>query len=421
MARKQVVVIGAGFGGLAVVRGLRRVDVDVVLLDRHNYHLFTPLLYEVGTALLDPSEIAYPLRGILRSVRNLDLRVATVTGIDLEGQHILTEAGDISYDLLVVAAGSVNNFFGNHGAELNSFALKDLGEALAMRNAILARFEQAWLAEDPEERRRLTTFVVIGGGPTGVEFAGALHELVYLVLRRDFPGLDINQVQIRLVEAAPHVLGAFSPSLRAYAARALQRKGVEVVLDAPVAAIREGEVELRDGRTIPAGLVIWAAGVKPSPLTAMLGVDLTRTGRVPVEPTLQLPGHPEVFVIGDVAEVLHEGKALPPLAGVALQEGRAVARNIVALTQGRTPRPFRYFDRGTMATLGRNQAVVDIRGLRLRGFIGWVTWLTVHLVLLITFRSRILVLISWAYDYFFYDRPVRLIVRAEREPRGEPE
>jgi NADH:ubiquinone reductase (H+-translocating) len=256
-----------------------------------------------------------------------------------------------------------------------------------------------------------------GAGPPGSSLRGALHEFVHLVLRRDFPKLDMNAVRICLVEAAPFVLGAFSPSLRDVAARVLRRKGVELVLDAPVAAVREREVELSDGRVIAAGMVIWAAGVKPSPLAGMLGVDLTRTGKVPVEPTMQVSGHPEVFVVGDIAETLHRDVALPPLAGVALQEGRAVARNIAARLQGRPLKPFRYFDRGTMATIGRNQAVVDIRGLHVSGFIGWVTWLAVHLVLLITFRSRILVLISWAYDYLFYDRPVRLIVRAEREPR----
>ncbi|MGB2939459.1 MAG: NAD(P)/FAD-dependent oxidoreductase [Candidatus Dormiibacterota bacterium] len=413
--RQRVVIIGAGFGGLNAARRLRRAPVDVTLLDRHNYHLFTPLLYEVATALLDPSEIAYPVRGVLHGASNVDFRVGAVERIDLDRHRVHTAEGEVEFDQLILAAGSVNNFFGNHSAEEKAFALKDLGESLAIRNQVLEAFEEAAWTQDPERRRRLLSFVIIGGGPSGVELAGAFHELIYLVLRKDYPRLDLAEVRVTLVEAVDHVLGAFPPSLRETAARTLRRKGIELVFNAPVEEVADDEVRLRDGRVIPAATVIWTAGIQASSLSAQTGVELGRGGRVRVDEFLRLPGRPDVFVIGDMAESMHEGKPLAQLAGVALQQGKAVARIIAAEARGRQPKPFHYFDRGTMATIGRNAAVVDIRGLTLRGFIGWVTWLLVHLVLLVTFRSRVLVMINWAYDYFFYDRPVRLIVRADRE------
>ncbi|HEV3233265.1 MAG TPA: NAD(P)/FAD-dependent oxidoreductase [Candidatus Dormibacteraeota bacterium] len=413
--RPRVVIIGAGFGGLNAARRLRRAPVDVTLLDRHNYHLFTPLLYEVATALLDPSEIAYPVRGVLHGASNVDFRVGAVERIDLDRKCVHTAEGEVEFDQLILAAGSVNNFFGNHSAEEKAFALKDLGESLAIRNQVLEAFEEAAWTQDPERRRRLLSFVIIGGGPSGVELAGAFHELIYLVLRKDYPRLDLAEVRVTLVEAVDHVLGAFPPSLRDTAARTLRRKRIELVFNAPVEEVADEEVRLRDGRVIPAATVIWTAGIQASSLSAQTGVELGRGGRVRVDEFLRLPGRRDVFVIGDMAESMHAGKPLPQLAGVALQQGKAVARIIAAEARGRQPKPFHYFDRGTMATIGRNAAVVDIRGLTLRGFVGWVTWLLVHLVLLVTFRSRVLVLINWAYDYFFYDRPVRLIVRADRE------
>jgi NADH dehydrogenase len=415
--RPRVTIVGGGFGGLAAARGLRRVPVDVTLVDRHNYHLFTPLLYEVASALLDPSEIAYPIRGILHRVRNVDFRLGTVEAVDLDAGVIHTDTGDIAHDYLVLAAGSINNFFGSVSAQERTFALKDLGEALAMRNRILECFEQASWTEDAEERRRLLSFVIIGGGPTGVELAGAFSELIHLVLRKDHPRLDLGEVRITLVEAVGHLLRAFPEPLRESAAATLRRKGVRLALNAAVAEVGDEAVRLEDGEVIPAATVIWTAGIQASALANLPGAAHGRGGRVVVDEYLRLPGHDRVFCIGDMAECLHHGAALPQLAAVALQQGRNVARTIAADVARRPAKPFSYFDRGTMATIGRNAAVVDIRGLQLKGFIGWVTWLTVHLVLLITFRSRVLVLINWAYDYLFYDRPVRLIVRAAREPR----
>ena len=411
-------VIGAGFGGLSVARALRRTDLDVVLVDQHNYHLFTPLLYEVGTALLDSSEIAYPVRGIFHHVPNVDFKVGRVVGIDTDHRRVRTDQGELAYDYLVVAAGSVSNFFGNVSAERNAYALKDMGEALALRNQILARFEEASWTQDPDRRRRLLSFVVVGGGPTGVEFAGALSELIHLVLRKDYPRLELNEVEIRMVEAIDHILAAFEPGLQEWAVARLERMGVRVMLRSAVEEIGEDEVRFQDGTVIPAATVVWTAGVKASGLGRQLGVELGRGGRVPVTSTLQLEGHPEVFVIGDLAHALDpEGNPLPQLAAVAVQQGRAAARGIKALASGKPVAPFRYRDKGILATIGRNAAVVQLGRLRFHGFAGWVTWLTVHLILLISFRSRVLVLINWAYDYFFYDRPVRLILGAARSPR----
>ena len=413
-----MVVIGAGFGGLSVARDLRRTNLDVVVVDQNNYHLFTPLLYEVGTALLDSSEIAYPVRGIFHHVPNVDFKVGRVLAIDIESRRVRTDQGELGYDYLVVAAGSVNNFFGNLSAERNAYALKDMGEALALRNQILARFEEASWIEDPERRRRLLSFVVVGGGPTGVEFAGALSELIHLVLRKDYPRLELSEVEIRLVEAVDQILGAFEPRLQEWAVARLQRMGVKVMLRSAVEEIGENEVRLKDGTIIPAATVVWTAGIKASGLGRQLGVELGRGGRVPVTSTLQLQDHPEVFVIGDLAHAVDlAGNPLPQLAAVAVQQGRAAARGVKALASGRPVAAFRYRDKGILATIGRNAAVVQVGRLRFHGFAGWVTWLTVHLVLLISFRSRVLVLINWAYDYFFYDRPVRLILGAARTPR----
>lgn len=390
----------------------------MVLVDQHNFHLFTPLLYEVGTALLDSSEIAYPVRGIFHRVPNVDFKVGRVVGIDLGARRVRTDEGELAYDYLVVAAGSVNNFFGNASAERNSFALKDMGEALALRNRILARFEEASWTEDPDRRRRLLSFVVVGAGPTGVEFAGALSELIHLVLRKDYPRLQLSEVEIRMVEAVDHILGAFAAGLQEWAVARLQRMGVTVMLGSAVEEIGEEEVRLTDGSVIPAATVVWTAGVKASGLGRQLGVELGRGGRVPVTPSMQLEGHPEVFVIGDMAHAVDaDGNPLPQLAAVAVQQGKAVARGLKALAAGRPVAAFRYRDKGILATIGRNAAVVQVGRLRVHGFVGWVTWLTVHLVLLISFRSRILVLINWAYDYFFYDRPVRLILEAARSRR----
>jgi NADH dehydrogenase len=420
-ARPRVVILGAGFGGLAAARALRGVPVDVVLVDQHNYHLFQPLLYQVATALLDPSEIAYPVRAALRRHRNVDFRLARVTGVDLERRRLATTGGELAYDHLVVSAGAVNNFFGLTSVEEHTHGLKSLGEALAVRNHLLTCFERAAWSDDPETRRRLQTVVLVGGGATGVELAGAVSELVHLVLRRDFPHLDLEEVRICIVEAGDTVLGAFAPSLQRAAIRTLERKRVSLVFGAQVAGVDERGVSLRDGSRIEAATVVWTAGVRGSPVGAWLG-RVDRQGRVELGPTLQLPGHPDVFVIGDLARVAgSRGEALPQLAPVAMQEAKHVARSIAGSLRGEAPAPFRYRDRGTMATIGRNAGIAQIGPLRLGGFLGWVTWLTVHLLLLVGFRSRVVALLNWGWDYVAYDRPVRLIAAPAPSDPGDTE
>jgi NADH dehydrogenase len=411
--RPRVVIVGAGFGGLTLARALRRAPVDVILLDRNNYHLFTPLLYQVASALLSPGDIAQPVRKLVRPVRNTEFRLGEVTGIDLDARCVRTGQGILSYDYLVVAAGSVNNYFGNRSLELRSLNLKELPEALRLRNEVLHRLEEARWTESAERRKALLTFAVVGGGPTGVEFAGALSELIRLVLRKDFRGFDISEARVLLLEGSDRLLGAFHPSLSEAALRSLQHKHVEVWLHALVKEVRPGEIELTDGRQIEAGSIVWTAGVRGSDVGRMLGVEPNRQGRVAVQPTLQLPGRPEVMVIGDLAALDN----LPMLSPVAMQEAGHAAHVITAMIGGRTPEPFHYKDPGTMATIGRNSAVAELGRLRFTGFPGWVFWLFVHLLKMVTFRARLVTLVNWAYDYVFLDRPVRLIVKAEEPPR----
>jgi NADH dehydrogenase len=411
--RPRIVIVGAGFAGLTLARALRRAPVDVTVLDRNNYHLFTPLLYQVASALLGPGEIAQPIRKLLRPIGNSEFRLGRVTGLDLDGHRVLTDRGDLGYDYLVVAAGSVNNYFGNRSIELRSLGLKELPQAMSLRNQVLEQLEEARWATSDERRRTLLTFVVVGGGPTGVEFAGALSELIRLVLRKDFRDLDVTQARVLLLEGADRLLGPFHPSLSEAALRSLRHKHVEVWLRALVKEVRPGEVDLTDGRQLEAGLVVWTAGVRGSDVGRMLGVEPDRQGRVPVTPTLQLPGRPEVLVIGDLAGM----DRLPMMIPVAMQQAKHAAGVIGALVDGRAPEPFRYHDPGMMATIGRNSGVAEIGRIRLSGFLGWVLWLTVHLVNIVTFRARLVTLLNWAWDYLFYDRPVRIMVTAQEPPR----
>jgi NADH dehydrogenase len=416
VTRPRVIVVGAGFAGVTLVRALKHAPVDVLLLDRNNFHLFTPLLYQVASALLDPGEIARPVRALTRPLANVDFRMTEVKGVDLDGRTVSTDHGTLRYDYLVLAAGSVTNFFGNQQVEKSALGLKELSDGLALRNHVLGRFEAARWEQDPERRRTLLTFLIVGGGPTGVEFAGALAELVRLVLERDFRGLEAGEIRMVLVEGAEQVLGAFAPSLQRSAEQVLRRRGVEVWNGALVKSIDDGTVRLDDGREVKAGTVVWTAGVKASELSSHLGVKPARSGRVPVESSLQLRGHPEVFVIGDLAYLEQDGQPLPLLIPVAMQEAKHAAASIRALVAGREPKPFRYEDPGIMATIGRNAGVAQIGRLRLSGFPGWLLWLGVHLVNVVTFRSKLIVLLNWAWEYLLRDRPVRLIVRAADDP-----
>ncbi len=412
MTRPRVVIAGAGFGGLTCARALRTAPVDVLLVDRNNYHLFTPLLYQVASALLDPGEIARPVRALIRPLANVEFRQATATGADLDKRLLLTDHGPIPYDYLVLATGSQSDYFGNASLARHAFGLKGLDEGLALRNRILTQFESSRWVSDASIRLAMLTFAVVGAGPTGIELAGALSELIRLVLRKDYRDLDLSEVRVLLLEAADSPLGTFAPILRQAARRSLEKKGVELLLGAKVEAVTEDSIRLAGGNEIAAGTIIWTAGVRASDLGRAIGAELGRQARVKVEPTLQLPGHPVVFVIGDLAGAIDRGAQLPMLIPVAMQEGKHVAATISELVRNGGASAFRYKDPGIMATIGRNSAVAELGPVRLSGFFGWLMWLGVHLVNVISFRSRVLVLVNWAWDYLFYDRPIRLIVRA---------
>ncbi|MDQ6720723.1 MAG: NAD(P)/FAD-dependent oxidoreductase [Candidatus Dormibacteraeota bacterium] len=412
MTRPRVVIAGAGFGGLTCARRLERVEVDVLLVDRYNYHLFTPLLYQVASAVLDPGEIARPVRELIRPLDNVDFRQAEITGADLERRLLLTDRGPVPYDYLVLATGSQSDYFGNKSLARHAFGLKDLPQGLALRNRVLAQFEASRWATDSDQRRVMLTFAVVGGGPTGVELAGALSELIRLVLRKDYRDLDLGEVRVLLVEASDSLLAAFKTPLRDAARRSLEKKGVEVILGARVEEVTDASLRLAGGKDVAAGTVVWTAGVRASDIGTAFGAKLGRQSRIEVDPTLQVSGHPMVFVIGDLAGPVDGGVPLPMLIPVAMQQGRHVATTIARLAQNGGATAFRYKDPGIMATIGRNSAVAQLGRVQLSGFLGWLMWLAVHLVNVISFRSRIVVLVNWAWDYVFYDRPIRLIVRA---------
>ena len=407
--RPSVVIVGAGFGGLRAARALRRAPVDVVLVDRHNYHLFQPLLYQVATAGLEPESIARPVRAILRRQPHFEFRMAEMTGLDVAARRVLTSGGAIPYDYLILALGGETNFFGLQRIRAHAFDLKDTSGAVAIRNHLLRCFERGVLEGDAEQRRALLTFVIVGGGPTGVEMAGALSELIRLVLVKDYPRLNIKDVRVLLLEAADRLLGAMPPRLSAAAERTLWRKHVEVRFGATVQDYDGERVALKGGEVIPARTLIWAAGAQAVSLVARLGLPTARQGRVVVEPTLQLPEHPEVFVIGDAAYVESGGQPLPMMAPVAIQMAETAAANVARHLRSEAPTAFRYRDPGSLATIGRNAAVAYIRGVAFKGFVAWVVWLVVHILQLIGFRNKLFVLLNWAWDYFFYERASRLI------------
>ena len=383
----------------------------MVLVDRNNYHLFQPLLYQVATAGLEPEEIAKPVRAILRGQKNFDFRMVDVTRIDFAAKQLETSGGPMNYDYLVLAPGGETNFFGLESMQRHGLGLKDIPDAIEIRNRVLTCFEQAMLEPDAERRRALLTFIVVGGGPTGVEMAGALSELIRLVLVKDYPRLNIKDVRILLLEATDRLLAALPERLREAAGKTLWRKYVEVRFGAVVADYDGQRLRLKSGEVIPAQTVIWAAGVRASPLNGTLGVPAERQGRIPVEPTLQVTGHPEVFIIGDAAYREQDGEPLPMVAPVAIQMGQSVAHNIKRLLRGQPLEPFRYRDQGTLATIGRNAAVANVYGIQAKGFPAWVMWLGIHIIQLIGFRNKLFVLINWAWDYFFYERAARLITR----------
>lgn len=407
----HIVIIGAGFGGLHAAHALAGKPVRVTLIDKRNYHLFQPLLYQVATAGISPHEIAYPVRAIFQRQKNFEFLMARAHGVDFERKRVLSEHGEVTYDYLILAAGASVNFFGNASLEQNALPLKDVSDAVTVRNHVLRMFEMAALETDSQKRAAMLTFVVVGGGPTGVESAGALSELVSLVLRRDFKRMDIKSVSVLLLEAAPSLLTGFPAPLQQSARRALERKQVQVRLEAKVDNFDGQALTLSNDEVIPARTVLWSAGVQAASLLRNLELETSRAGRVKVLPTLQVPVWPDVYVVGDGSYFEEDGKALPMVAPVATQQGKHAVRNILAQINGKPLKPFHYTDLGMMATIGRNAAVAVTLGMQFRGFLAWVVWLVIHLIGLIGFRNRLIVLINWAWDYFFYDRAVRLISR----------
>ena len=421
MARPRVVILGGGFGGLSAARGLRGKPVDVTVIDRTNHHVFQPLLYQVAMAALAPSDIASPIRWILRNQRNVTVLLGEVRSVEAARREVRLDDASrpVVYDYLIVATGARHSYFGHDEWEARAPGLKSIEDALEIRRRFLLAFERAERSgdQDTAERDALMTFVIVGGGPTGVELAGMMAEIARRAMPRDFRRIDTRRARIILVEGGPRVLPSLPGSLSARAARDLADLGVDVMTDTIVTAVDDQGVHLGE-RFIPSRTVVWAAGNKASSVALSLGVPLDQARRVLVAPDLSVPGHPELFVIGDLAAVkLGNGSWVPGVAPAANQEGALAAKNVLRLVRGQPTEPFRYFDKGDLATIGRNRAVVSLHGLRLAGFVAWTAWLFIHIFYLIGFRNRVIVMIQWAYSYFTHQRGVRLITEAPHGSR----
>lgn len=409
--KPHIVIIGAGFGGIRAARKLSKLDVRITLIDKHNYHLFQPLLYQVSTATLSIDDIAYPVRAMVKAKKNILFRMGEVTNVDFATKTVYIDSNEISYDYLIVAPGGTTNFFGIDSIEKNSLGLKSLDEAVNLRNHILHKFEMASYENDPEKRRALLTFIVVGGGPTGVESAGALSELIYLVMAKEYPTLNFKEVRIVLVEASDKVLAAMPKELQEATIEKLIRKHVEVRLCVQVTDYDGQRLTIRGGEIIPTHTVIWAAGVKASALASSLTCEHDSAGRIMVNKYLQIPDHPEVFAIGDAVHFQQDSRPLPMIAPVAIQQADTACQNISNLLAGKELREFTYKDVGSMATIGRNAAVVNMGKVKLDGFVAWAIWLFVHILRLVDFRNRFVVFTKWVWEYLFYERLVRLITR----------
>jgi NADH:ubiquinone reductase (H+-translocating) len=419
----HVVVVGGGFAGLAAVKTLSKVKppVRVTLLEQHNYHLFQPLLYQLATGLVQPADIAHPVRGIVRRYRRTRVRMATVTGVDLDARQVLVGDGrQVGYDYLILAAGATTATFGIPGVEEHSFPLKTMPDALRLRAHLLQQFEQA--ENDPTViDQGALTVVVVGGGPTGVEMAGALHELFKHVLVHDFPDIDISKAHVVLLEATDHLLTPFHPSSRKHALEILAKRGVEVRLGQALERATPDEVKLRDGTVIPTKTLVWGAGVRANPLADVVGLEQTRGGRILVGEDLSVSGRPEVFVVGDLAGAGDgKGGLLPQVAQPAIQEAKHAALQIQHTLDGTPREGFVYKDKGIMATIGRNAAVTELpSGARFKGVLAWYMWLVLHLAYIVGFRSRVAVLVNWIWSYLTYDRHARIIVAVEPSRRPD--
>jgi NADH dehydrogenase len=413
----RVVILGGGFGGLSAALGLKHAPVQVTLIDRCNYHLFQPLLYQVATGSLSPANISSPLRTILKRHQNTQVLLAEATGIDVANRRVILSDGAIEYDTLIVATGSSHQYFGHNDWEQYAPGLKTVEDATDMRRRILLAFETAERETDPEKLRAIMTFVIVGGGPTGAELAGALAEIANDTLRRDFRNIDPSKARIILVEGGDRVLPAYPPQLSAAAQKMIERLGVTVRVGALVTDLQKDSVTVREGdatEIIPTRTILWAAGVLGSPLGRAVaretGAPIDKAGRISVEPDCSVPGHPDIFVIGDLANFTHQtGEPLPGVAQPAIQEGHYVAKAIVRRLRGEEPRPFHYFDKGNLAVIGRGAAVADLNWLRLSGFSAWLIWIFIHLLYIVEFQNRLLIFLQWAWFYLTFDRSARLI------------
>jgi NADH:ubiquinone reductase (H+-translocating) len=418
--KPRVLIVGSGFGGLEAAKKLACKDVQVTVIDRTNYHLFQPLLYQVATAALSPADIAAPVRAVLSRCQNVEVILAEVESVDVDAKKIKTADQDIDYDYLILATGARHSYFGHDEWEKLAPGLKSLEDAIELRRRILLAFEYAEKITDEAARRAALNFVVIGGGPTGVEMAGAIAEISRHTLAKDFRHINPSEARVILIEGEPRLLAAYPEDLSTSARKQLMDLGVEVCTGARVTNVTEEGVQV-NGEFIPCRVKIWAAGNTASFVGKTLGAPVDRVGRVIVNDDLTIPGHPEVQVIGDLANFSHQtGQPLPGISPVAMQQGRHAARNVLTMTQGRKPQRFRYWDKGTMATIGRNKAVADLRFMHLSGLPAWLAWLFVHIVFLVGFRNRLLVLFQWAWAYLTFDKGARLITRNFQSEQRPP-
>jgi NADH dehydrogenase len=412
----RVVIIGGGFAGLNLAKFLNTKEFQVVLLDKHNYHTFQPLLYQVATAGLEASSIAYPLRKIFQNKENVFFRLAEVNSLDTDKKNVHTNIGSLEYDTLVVATGSTTNFFGNDQIAELALSMKSVTESLDIRSLVLENFERAILTQDLSERESLMNVVIVGGGPTGVELAGALAELKRHVLPRDYPELDVRQMNIHLIEAAPRVLAAMSEKASQKAGEFLSKMGVSVWTDTRVLSYDGLDVMIQDGKPIKAKTVIWAAGVQGCPIQGIPAEKITRGDRIEVNPFNQVEGLDGVYALGDTAQIVSEDtpRGHPMVAQVAIQQGKLLAKNLLRIKKSEDPKSFIYKDLGSMATIGRNKAVVDLPNFEFQGFLAWFVWMGIHMMQLIGFRNKLIVVLNWMYNYLRYARDIRLIIRPYR-------
>jgi NADH dehydrogenase len=412
-AKKKIVIVGGGFGGIELAKKLRKENVDVTILDKHNYHTFQPLLYQVATGGLEADSIAFPIRKIFKGQKNLTFRVTEVQKVIPEENKLITTIGEISYDFLIIATGSTSNFFGQDEIQQNAMPMKSIPEALNLRSLILQNLEASLITKDAQEKAELLNFVVVGGGPTGVETAGALAELKKHVLKNDYSEIDIDQVNIYLIEGSPELLGPMSPQAQRKSQEFLEEMGVMVYTDARVQSYNGKVIHLVDGRSIPSSTVIWSAGVKGVVLDGLKQECTVRGNRLKVDKINKVECYDNIYAIGDVAAMITDEtpNGHPGVAPAAIQQGTLLAKNLIHIIQGKPTENFKYFDKGSMATVGRNRAVVDIGKIRFQGVFAWFTWMFVHLMTLVGFRNKLIVFVNWVWSYFSYDRGTRLIIR----------